>query len=160
MGRITIRRATAAEKPEWLRMRLALWPHGTVETFSTEMDAMLADPLSPVFLAARSDASASAALSAGISTSLGGFLEAGTRKYAEGGESSPVGYIEGWYVDADLRGQGIGKALMQAAEDWARSLGLAEMGSDTWLDNEASIRAHTSLGYEETERLVHFVKRL
>ena len=152
MGQVAIRRATAADKPEWMRMRLALWPDGTVEMFSAEMDVMLADPLSPVFLAVRPDAGASAA--------LGGFLEAGTRKYAEGGESSPVGYIEGWYVDADLRGQGIGKALMQAAEDWARDLGLTEMGSDTWLDNEASIRAHIRLGYKETERLVHFVKRL
>jgi aminoglycoside 6'-N-acetyltransferase I len=102
----------------------------------------------------------SAGTSASLSARLGGFLEAGTRKYAEGGESSPVGYIEGWYVDADLRSQGVGKALMQAAEDWARSQGLTEMGSDTWLDNEASIRAHIRLGYKETERLVHFVKRL
>ncbi|MGC1379146.1 MAG: GNAT family N-acetyltransferase, partial [Anaerolineales bacterium] len=154
MGQVTIRRATAADKPEWLRMRLALWPHGTVDEFSAEMDAMLADPLSPVFLAVRPDAGTSAPLSADASTALGGFLEAGTRKYAEGGESSPVGYIEGWYVDADLRGQGFGKALMQAAEDWARSLGLTEMGSDTWLDNEASIQAHIRLGYQETERLV------
>jgi aminoglycoside 6'-N-acetyltransferase I len=133
------------------------------------MDAMLADPRSPVFLAVRPNAGTSAALtstslsastSTSLSAGLGGFLEAGTRKYADGCKSSPVGYIEGWYVDADLRGQGIGKALMQAAEDWARGLGLKEMGSDTWLDNEASIRAHTRLGYEETERLVHFVKRL
>jgi aminoglycoside 6'-N-acetyltransferase I len=160
MGQVAIRRATAADKPEWMRMRLALWPDGTVEMFSAEMDVMLADPLSPVFLAVRPDAGTSASLSASTSASLGGFLETGTRKYVEGGESSPVGYIEGWYVDADLRGQGIGKALMQAAEDWARDLGLTEMGSDTWLDNEASIRAHIRLGYKETERLVHFVKRL
>ena len=35
-----------------------------------------------------------------------------------------------------------------------------EMASDTWLENEASIAAHLKLGYEEVERLVHFVKRL
>ncbi|MHB8778501.1 MAG: GNAT family N-acetyltransferase, partial [Anaerolineales bacterium] len=46
------------------------------------------------------------------------------------------------------------------AEDWARERGCTEMASDTWLDNEASIRAHLKLGYLEVERLVHFVKPL
>ena len=148
MDKITIRRATPADKPEWLRMRQALWPD-EIETMSfEEMDAILADPTTPVFLAVRSDGR------------LGGFLEAGTRKYAEGGESSPVGYIEGWYVDPDLRLHGIGRALVQVAEDWARGKELTEMGSDTWLDNEASIRAHGNLGYQEIERLVHFLKKL
>jgi aminoglycoside 6'-N-acetyltransferase I len=143
-----IRRATPADKPEWLRMRLLLWPFGTAEGFSEDMDGLLADPLTPVIVVERAEGR------------LGGFLEAGTRKYAEGGESSPVGYIEGWYVDEDLRGQGLGKALVQAAEDWARSQGLTEMGSDTWLENETSIQAHLKMGYEEAERLVHFIKKL
>jgi aminoglycoside 6'-N-acetyltransferase I len=63
-------------------------------------------------------------------------------------------------VDEDLRGQGIGKALVDAAEDWARAQGLTEMASDTWLDNEVSIQAHLKMGYEEAERLVHFIKKL
>jgi aminoglycoside 6'-N-acetyltransferase I len=156
MQGITIRRATPDDKPEWLRMRQTLWPDEIEYMSFEEMDGILADPLMPVFLAVRADGSTSASLSA----SLGGFLEAGTRKYAEGGFTSPVGYIEGWYVDTDLRKQGVGGALVRAAEDWARSLGLKEMGSDTWLDNEASIHAHGKLGYQETERLVHFLKRL
>jgi aminoglycoside 6'-N-acetyltransferase I len=49
---------------------------------------------------------------------------------------------------------------MQTAEDWARSIGLTEMASDTWLENEVSIKAHLSGGYEEVERLVHFLKTL
>ena len=60
----------------------------------------------------------------------------------------------------DMRGQGISKWLTQAAEDWARGKGCSEMASDTWLDNEPSIRAHVKLGYFEVERLVHFVKQL
>jgi aminoglycoside 6'-N-acetyltransferase I len=156
MDGITIRPATPDDKPEWLRMRQTLWPDEIEYMSFEEMDCILADPLMPVFLAVRADGSTSASLS----VKLGGFVEAGTRKYAEGGETSPVGYIEGWYVDADLRGQGIGGALMQAAENWARGQGLTEMGSDTWLDNEISIQAHIKLGYEEEERLVHFLKRL
>jgi len=148
MTDITIRRATRTDKPEWLRMRLLLWPYGTAEGFSGDMDSLLADPLTPVFVVARPGGG------------LGGFLEAGTRKYAEGCESSPVGYIEGWYVDEDLREQGVGAALVKAVEAWARSQGLTEMASDTWLENEASIQAHLKMGYEEAERLVHFVKKL
>ena len=45
------------------------------------------------------------------------------RSYGEGCETSPVGYIEGWYVDPDLRQKGLGGLLFQAAEDWARSEG-------------------------------------
>ncbi len=74
--------------------------------------------------------------------------------------TSPVGYLEGWFVDQDLRGRGVGARLVRAAEDWARSQGLQEMGSDTWLEDEVSLRAHQALGYREVERLVHFAKRL
>ena len=63
-------------------------------------------------------------------------------------------------MDEDLREQGIGKLLVKAAEDWARSQGLTEMASDTWLDNEVSIQAHLKMGYEEVERLAHFAKKL
>jgi aminoglycoside 6'-N-acetyltransferase I len=140
--------ATPDDKPEWLRMRLLLWPDIAGTDEEREMDQMLADPMMPVFVLDRADGR------------LGGFLEAGTRKYAEGCFTAPVGYIEGWFVDEDLRRQGYGHQLVRAAEDWARSQGMKEMASDTWLDNEASIRSHLALGYQETERLIHFAKTL
>jgi len=148
MTNITIRCATEADKSEWLRMRQALWPDHSAEVFILQSEEILSDTMQPVFVVERPDGK------------LGGFLEAGTRKYADGCDTSPVGYIEGWYVDEDLRGQGIGRALMKAAEEWARSQGLIEMASDTWLENEVSIQAHKKLGYEEMERLVHFAKKL
>jgi aminoglycoside 6'-N-acetyltransferase I len=148
MNAVTIRRAVSEDKPEWLRMRQSLWPDETLEDLSEEMEDLLADPLTPVFVTVRSNGK------------LGGFLEAGTRKYAEGCETSPVGYIEGWYVDEDLRQQGIGIRLVKTAEEWARYQGLTEMASDTWLENEVSIRTHLKLGYKEAERLVHFMKKL
>jgi aminoglycoside 6'-N-acetyltransferase I len=145
---LNTRRATAGDKPEWLRMRLLLWPEAGSEDLSREMDGMLEDEMTPVFVLERPGGS------------LGGFLEAGTRKYAEGCVTAPVGYIEGWFVDEDLRRQGYGHQMIRAAEDWARSQGLKEMGSDTWLNNEGSIRAHLAMGYAEVERLIHFAKTL
>jgi aminoglycoside 6'-N-acetyltransferase I len=145
---LNIRLANSADKPEWLRMRLLLWPDVEAPDLLQEMEGMLADPLTPVFVLERPGGG------------LAGFLEASTRKYAEGCYTAPVGYIEGWFVDEDLRGQGLGHELVRRAEDWARAQGLKEMGSDTWLDNDVSIRAHLAMGYEEVERLIHFAKTL
>jgi aminoglycoside 6'-N-acetyltransferase I len=71
-----------------------------------------------------------------------------------------VGYIEGWWVDPDLRRRGVGASLIAAAEDWARSLGVTEMASDSELGNEEGQAAHHALGYQEVERTVCFRKQL
>ena len=148
MSGASIRHIKVEDKFQWLRMRQSLWPDHTAEEFATQSQEILNDPQQAVFVVERSNGN------------LGGFLEVGMRKYAEGCETSPVGYIEGWYVDEDLRGQDLGRALVQVAEDWARGQGLTEMASDTWLDNEGSIQAHIKLGYDEVERAVHFAKKL
>ena len=145
---LEIRRASADDKPEWLRMRLLLWPDVESPELLVEMDRMLADPMTPVFVIQRPGGG------------LAGFIETGTRKYADGCVTAPVGYIEGWFVDADVRRRGIGRLLITAAEDWARSLGLHEMASDTGLSNHDGLNAHLALGYREYERAIHFVKTL
>jgi aminoglycoside 6'-N-acetyltransferase I len=91
---------------------------------------------------------------------LVGFLELGTRSHAEGSSSSPVPYVEGWYVEPDARGLGIGRRLLDAAEQWARDRGFLELASDAVLDNTTSIAIHKHLGFEETERIVTFLKPL
>jgi aminoglycoside 6'-N-acetyltransferase I len=74
--------------------------------------------------------------------------------------SSRVAYVEGWFVEEDLRGKGAGRSLIANAEEWARENGFEEIASDAEIENEGSIRAHAALGFRETFRLVHFVKRL
>jgi aminoglycoside 6'-N-acetyltransferase I len=85
---------------------------------------------------------------------LGGFLALDRRSCAEGCTSRPVAYVEGWWVDEDLRRRGWGRRLMQAAEAWARAKGSRELASDTHPDNEVSLRAHRELGFDEVERSV------
>ena len=150
MAAVTIRAVRPADRAEWLRMRRALWPDGA-EDHDREVAGLLASRSADavaVFVAERSDGR------------LGGFLEVGTRAYAEGCRTSPVGYVEGWWVDPDLRRGGVGAALVAAAEAWARSRGLTEMASDTELDNRDSQAAHAALGYASVERIVCFRKAL
>jgi len=144
---ISIRRITPEDRGEWFKMRKGIWPEAPDEYLDFDMTDILASNEDAVFFALLEDRPV-------------GMVEARLRDYGEGCETSPVGYIEGWFVYPEVRGKGIAGALTQAAEDWARQRGCTEMASDTWLDNEASIRAHLKLGYLEVERLVHFVKPL
>jgi aminoglycoside 6'-N-acetyltransferase I len=146
--RYPVRLVGPADRAEWLRMRHLLWPDEADE-HGAEIDAFLAagDPSLATFVLARPDGR------------LGGFLEAGSRPYAEGC-AGEAGYIEGWWVDADLRRQGHGRRLVAAAEAWARDRGFGEMASDALLDNRVSHLAHGALGYQEVERIVCFRKSL
>ena len=129
-------------------MRQGLWPEAPLDYLSLDLDKLLNNSNAGIFVASDSQGQ------------LIGFIEAGLRDHGEGCDTSPVGYIEAWYVDPHVRGQKLGRDLVHTAEQWAREKGCAEMASDTWLDNEVSIVAHLKLGYYEVERLVHFVKRL
>jgi aminoglycoside 6'-N-acetyltransferase I len=146
---MNVRRVGPDDDAEWMRMRDILWPGLTTGVHNIDMAEFRShDERQAAFVVDREN---------GL---LGGFLETGTRKYADGCETTRVGYIEGWYVDPDLRRTGWGRALIEAAEDWARSCGYSEIASDCLLENEVSLKAHTSLGYQETERLIHFRKSL
>jgi aminoglycoside 6'-N-acetyltransferase I len=140
--------AREEDRPEWLRMRRALWDDCPNEQQVREMEEILASDTEEVFFAERPGGG------------LCGFLEASLRSRADGCDTTPVGYIEGWYVDDDVRRQGVGRQLVEAAESWARSRECRQMASDAELWNDVSHRAHGALGYEEAARLVLFKKDL
>ena len=90
-----------------------------------------------------------------------GFVEVDLRSHADGCDpAQAVGYVEGWYVTEEYRRSGVGARLMAAAEEWARSFGCREMGSDAVIENEVSLSAHVALGYEVVDRCVHFRKAI
>ena len=91
---------------------------------------------------------------------LGGFIALALRPWAEGCASTPCAYIEGWWIDEDLRRRGHGRALVEAAEKWALAQGSRELASDALIDNVISIAAHKTLGFDEVQRTVAFRKRL
>jgi len=136
------------DRAEWLRMRRTLWDDCPGPRHDREMDEILEDDSEDVFFAERPEGG------------LCGFLEVAIRSRADGCDPGPVGYLEGWYVDPDVRRQGVGRALVVAGEAWARSRGCQQMASDAELWNTVSHAAHGALGYHETARLVHFNKPL
>ena len=92
---------------------------------------------------------------------LRGFIQVGLRSHADGCDvSRSVGYIEGWFVEERFRGAGVGRRLMEAAEEWSRGMQCTEVASDALLENEVSQRAHGALGFEVVDRVVTFRKRL
>lgn len=80
--------------------------------------------------------------------------------YVEGCETSPVGFLEGIYVDGAYRRGGVARELLTACEDWARSRGCTEFASDCEIDNRASLAWHLHSGFEEMGRTIWFAKKL
>ena len=143
-----IRQARPRDKASWLRLRHALWPDCTEHKHVLEMGQLLRSA-GVVFVA--EDARAK----------LIGFAEVSLRQdHVDGASISPVPYLEAWFVDASFRRQGIGRALMNAVEQWAISRGYTELASDALLENSQSIRLHKQFGFVEIDRNVTFLKTL
>ena len=147
-GDAVVRRARTADAAALTAMRQALFPHESAEELRSEVPGMLGDDGSAVLVAEAGDGA------------LVGYAQVGTRPYVDGCRSSPVGYLEEWWVAPELRRHGIGRLLVEAGERWAAARGCTEMASDTTLDNTLSQAAHERLGYEETDRIVQYRKAL
>ena len=149
IGALTVRRVEVADAAAWIALRTALWPgHGG--DHEREVSAFVASPPAreACFVAIDGDGA------------MVGFAEIRLREYAEECATSPVGYLEGIYVEPRARKHGVGRALVAAGEAWARSRGCSEMASDRELTNDDSGAFHEALGYEETVRLVAYRKSL
>jgi aminoglycoside 6'-N-acetyltransferase I len=130
-------------------MRQILWPSSPGE-HSSEIDSFLS----------RNRNSAEVLIAIDDSDRAVGFVELSIRPYAEGCYSGRVAYLEGWFVEAACRGNGIGAALIRATEEWGRQQGCTELASDTEIANIDSAKAHRALGFSEVERIVCFRKVL
>jgi len=146
---VTVRPATLEDRHEHARMRALLWPDEDPADLLGDLDAYHADPTQVAFVAVREGG-----------TGLCGFAEASIRRFANSNDESPCAFLEGWFVDADVRHTGVGRALVDAVGEWARGEGFTELGSDSLIDNTDAHAAHRALGFEERERVVYFRKML
>lgn len=61
-----------------------------------------------------------------------------------------VAFVQEIGVREDARRQGVGRALMQAAADWARGEGAVALGLSVGAFNEGAIALYRELGFEVT----------
>lgn len=139
-----IRQATRQDAGAAAALALQLWPENDAPALTAEMEEIIQD--GAVFLAEED----------GVAI---GFAQCQLRHdYVEGTETSPVGYLEGVYVQAAHRRRGVARALLAACEQWARAQGCREFASDCELTNAESLLFHLNMGFIEANRIICFTK--
>ena len=142
-----IRKATPADSMALAKLASRMWNHNPVE-LELEFASLTASDEAACFLAWNDNQPI-------------GFAQCQLRHdYVEGCDTSPVGFLEGIYVDSEHRRSGVARALLAACEDWARSVGCSEFASDCELDNEMSLAFHLATGFVEAGRIICFTSKL
>jgi aminoglycoside 6'-N-acetyltransferase I len=144
----TVRQMGAADRGVWAKLRTALWPKETSKAHAKMVDEMLGDQEMWGFIAEGTDGA------------VVGFAEIALRKYANGCDARPVPFLEGIWVNPQMRRQGIGARLIAYAEAFLTARGFYELGSDARIDSRVAHKAHRAWGFSETERVVYFRKIL
>lgn len=155
---VRIRPLERSDREAWVQLRSCLWPRHPLANLAREAERYLTGE--GLWRFGIESIPFQVLVAEHLEQGVICFVEASLRPWADKRRTAPVGYLEGWYVAPRHRRQGIGGALVQTAEAWARGGGCREVASDAHVGNLTSRRAHTALGYEEVERLVHFRRPL
>lgn len=137
-----VRANTKTDFPGLLKMARALWPE------AVGLKRELGDRRFRYFVAEDKGG-------------LVGFIVLTVRRdYVEGSTTSPVGYVEGLYVEEGWRGKDVGRELVKAAEKWCAEKGLKELGSDVEHGNKASQKFHSKVGFVKGDLIVPYLKKI
>ncbi len=143
-----IKRAKLEDLDVVTSLALSLWSSHGYEDLKAEMEKIILDKNAIVLIYFQDE-------------KYIGFAQCQLRfDYVEGTKTSPVGYLEGVYVDSMYHRQGIAKKLLAECEIWAREKGCSEFASDCEIDNIESLNFHLGVGFIEANRNIHFKKRL
>jgi len=125
-----------------------VWPEHTEEALTRILREYMSSDESAVFTEKRDE------------EYIGAALCCLRHDYVEGCETSPVGYLEGIYIEEKYRKMGYAKELLAMCEKWAKEKGCSEFASDCELINEASYEFHMKVGFTEANRIICFTKQL
>ena len=143
-----IRKATRDDAMNVAKLAIQMWEDNTLEGLTEDLAEIIASPESAVFLMYDRE------------TAIG-FAQCQLRHdYVEGTDSSPVGYLEGIFVEEGYRNKGYAKELLKQCEAWAKDMGCSEFASDCELTNTGSLAFHLKMGFEEANRVICFTKKL
>ena len=143
-----IQKAVRTDAQIVAKLAVKMWTSHTEKELKEDFESTLSDDNNAVFLCYLEDIPV-------------GFAQCSLRTdYVEGTDSSPVGYLEGVFVDGAYRKQGYAKALVKACEDWAKERGCTEFASDCELGNTESFAFHLHTGFTEANRIICFTKKI
>lgn len=141
-------KATCSDALLVAKLAIQMWEDNTVEGLTEDLEKIIASPESAVFLLYHEEKAV-------------GFAQCQLRHdYVEGTDSSPVGYLEGIFVEEEFRKKGYAKELLTSCESWAKEMGCTEFASDCELENTGSLAFHLSMGFTEANRVICFTKEL
>lgn len=143
-----IQKATINDAGLVAKLAIQMWEDNTIEGLTEDLAEIIASPESAVFLLYDGEKAI-------------GFAQCQLRHdYVEGTDSSPVGYLEGIFVEEAYRNKGYAKELLKQCEAWAKDMGCTEFASDCELENVGSLALHLKMGFEEANRVICFTKKL
>ena len=143
-----IYKATKEEATKIAKLAIQMWEDNTVEGLAEEFAEVAESDKAVIFTFVEDEKPI-------------GFAQCRLRHdYVEGTDSSPVGYLEGIFIESAYRNQGYAKQLLSKCEEWAKEKGCAEFASDCELNNEGSLAFHLKMGFAEANRIICFTKEL
>lgn len=130
------------------QIAIKMWKNHTVDELTKEFEKILENPESGVFMYS-------------VEAQVIGFAQCQLRyDYVEGTDSSPVGYLEGIFIEQKYRHRGYAKKLLDKCKEWAKEKGCREFASDCELDNAVSLAFHLKIGFSEANRIICFTMKL
>ena len=123
---IQFKKAAAENVYDIAALAAKMWTSHTVEELAEGFAAAINNPDCAVFLMTDGDKTV-------------GFAQCGLRHdYVEGTSRSPVGYLEGIFIEESYRKQGCAKQLLACCEQWAKEKSCTEFASDCELRSAGS----------------------
>lgn len=143
-----IKKAVFGDAADIARLAQKMWSDSTLEDLVKDFENAVEQKQSAVFVLTEDNRAV-------------GFAQCQLRNdYVEGTTGSPVGYLEGIYVEPDYRHRGFAKELLKKCEEWAKEKGCTEFASDCEPGNSESLNFHLKSGFSEANRIICFTKRI
>ena len=145
-GDFVIREATQADILALAELAIKMWSDNTISELQSEFFDLICSDNAVCFIKY-------------VGNKAVGFAQCQLRNdYVEGTDTSPVGYLEGIFIEKEYRHSGYAKELLSKCEKWAKEKHCTEFASDCEIDNDISLEFHLSMGFEEENRIICFRK--
>jgi aminoglycoside 6'-N-acetyltransferase I len=141
-------KATSKDSLALAKMAIKIWSEHSLDELAKEFEDTIDCEESAIFMLM-------------VDNQAVGFAQCQLRHdYVEGTDSSPVGYLEGIFLEQEFRHRGHAKKLLAQCEEWAKNKGCTEFASDCESDNDESLKFHINMGFTEVNRIICFKKQL